>query len=360
MLLRLRPGLYQAWRRPGRLQIGLDARHGVVLDGLEAADERLVTALAEGTTLPRLLRLAARLQVPEQRVHDLLAELRAARALAAPPTVRSRLARLPDVSRRRLAPDATVLGVAHPDGDGWHVLAARRTRCVGVVGAGRTGLAVATGVAAAGVGCVLVDDASPVRAGDVAPGGYTGEDVGRPRDVAARDVLARCCPDTRTAARGRVRPDVLVLVGHGVLDPSRADALLREDVAHLAVTWGEAGVVVGPFVVPGRSSCLRCQHLHRTDRDPEWPRLVAQLVGRRAVDVPPAEEGSLAALAAALATVQVLTHLDGGVVPATDATLEVGLPEAAIAVRAWPAHPRCGCVRLPGVAGSAGTATMRT
>lgn len=356
MVLRLRPGLHQVWRRPGRLQVGLDPRHGVVLDGLGPADERVVAALTEGTSPARLQRLADRLGLPRARVQALLAELRSAHALAGPPTVRSRLARLPEASRQRLAPDAAVLGVAHPDGDGWHVLSARRARCVGVAGAGRTGLAVATGVAAAGVGCVLVEDDREVTSADLAPGGYGEEHLGRRRAEAARDVLARSCPDTRTSARGRVRPHVLVVVGHGVVDPAGLDALVREDVPHLVVTWGEAGVVVGPLVVPGVSSCLRCQHLHRADRDPEWPRVVAQLALRRPGSPPPAEEASLAALAGALATTQVLAHLDAGAEPATlDAALEVTLPGGGIAVRAWPPHGRCGCRWPPGVA-AAGTA----
>jgi hypothetical protein len=347
MRLQLRAGLQLAWRRPGRLQVGLDPRHGVILDGVTAGDEALVSALAQGTTLPQLLGVATRTGVPHERAHALVATLQSAGSLAAVPTVRSRLARVPDELRERMAVDATVLGLAHPDGDGWHVLAARRSRCVAVLGAGRTGLGVALGVASAGVGCVLVEDAAAVQPGDQQPGGYAADDVGRPREEAARDVLARLCPSTRTTVRGRTCPDLVVLVAAGPLDPARAHGLLQQDLAHLAVVWGERDVAVGPLVVPGSSSCLTCQHLHRTDRDPDWPRLVAELSGgaRR-----PFEEGSMAAVAAAVATSQVLAHLDEGAVPVTlDATLETALPGGAVAVRAWPPHPRCGCRGLPGV-----------
>jgi hypothetical protein len=357
MGLRLRPGLQQVWRRPGRLQLGLDPRHGVLLDGLSPADERLLAALQEGTDLRALLALARSLGAGEARAHELLAELRAAGALAPPPTVRSRLARLPDPLRRRLSPDATALGMAHADGDGWHVLAGRRTRCVAVVGAGRTGLGIAVAAAAGGIGCVLLDDPGLVTEADLAPGGYREDDVGLPRVQAARQVLAAGCPHTRTAVRGRARPDLVVLVAHGAVDPARADGLLREDVAHLAVVWGELGVVVGPLVVPGRSSCLRCAHLHRTDRDPEWPRVVAQLVapGTRPR---PGEETSLAQLASALAAGQLLAWLDGAAPATLDGALEVGLPERDVVRRSWPAHSRCGCRWPPGLAGSAPAGTM--
>lgn len=346
MALQLRSGLHRVWRRAGRLQVGLDSSHGVVLDGLTAADERLLDSLADGTDLPRLLSLGRRLGVDSAGVQALLAELRAGGLLAPPPTVRSRLARLPDPLRDRLSPDAVTLGIAHPEGDGWHVLAERRIRCVAVVGVGRTGLALAVGLAASGVGCVLLEDDGRVRPGDVMPGGYRDTDVGRRREHAARDLLAALCPQTRTTVRGRVRPDVVALVRHGVLAPREADGLLREDVVHLAVVWGERGVVVGPLVRPGLSSCVRCGHLHRRDRDPEWPRIVAQLADRQHTPSL-AEESSLAALAAALGTGQILAHLDGATPVTVDGALEAALPDGSVTTRPWPPHPECGCCSIP-------------
>ena len=38
--------------------------------------------------------------------------------------------------------------------------------------------------------------------------------------------------------------------------------------------------VVGPLVLPGRSSCLSCAHRHRTDADPGWPAVARQLARR--------------------------------------------------------------------------------
>ena len=51
-----------------------------------------------------------------------------------------------------------------------------------------------------------------------------------------------------------------------------------------------------------------------------------------------------ATLAAGLAALQVLAHLDGVSAPAAQgATLEVELPDGLVSRRSWPAHPRCGC-----------------
>jgi bacteriocin biosynthesis cyclodehydratase domain-containing protein len=205
---------------------------------------------------------------------------------------------------------------------------------------------------------VLVEDDAAVRPGDLAPGGYRPDDVGRARALAAREIIGEHCPHTRTQLWGRALPDVVVLVGHGALDPVRADGLLREDVAHLAVVFGERDVVVGPLVRPGQSGCLRCGHLHRADRDPEWPRLAAQLATPGRGAPPPHEESVLAACAASLAVAAVLAQLDGAEPAVLDAALEVGLPDGAVARRAWPPHPACGCRGLPQVASAEAKGTM--
>ncbi len=343
MRLQIRPGLRRAWRAPGRLQIGLDAGHGLVLDGLTAGDELVLDALAAGCDARSLTVRARRAGVSAARAEELLSALSLAGVLVPARTVRSRLTRLPDRLRRRLAGDADVLSMVYPDGDGWHVLAQRRERSVAVVGAGRTGTALALVLAASGVGVVLVDDDTRVRETDLAPAGLDEQDLGRRRGGAVAELVARCSPATRTTAPGDVRPDLVVLVGHGAVDPHRYDGLLREDVPHLAVLVRERDVVVGPLVLPGASACLRCLDLHRRDRDPEWPRLVPQLAAR-SDGTPAPEESALVALGSALAAAQALAHLDARCRPVSvDATLEVALPDGLIDVRPWSAHPACGC-----------------
>ena len=343
MRLQIRPGLRRAWRAPGRLQIGLDAAHGLVLDGLTSGDELVLAALDGGCDARSLPARARRAGVSEARARELVDTLRRAHLLVPARTVRSRLARLPWAQRRAMGPDADVLSLVYPDGDGWHVLTQRRDRSVAVVGAGRIGLAVAVGLAVAGIGRVLVDDDTRVRDGDLSPGGFTEDDVGRRRGEVAADLVAALSPDTRTSARRDVRPDLLVLVGHGAVDPHRSDGLLREDVPHLAVLVRERDVVVGPLVLPGESACLRCLDLHRRDRDPEWPALVPQLAAR-SDGAGDGEESTLARLGAALAVSQALVHLDARFRPASvDATLEVTLPDGLVDVRPWSAHAACGC-----------------
>lgn len=104
--------------------------------------------------------------------------------------------------------------------------------------------------------------------------------------------------------------------------------------------------MVGPLVIPGLTSCLSCADLHRTDRDPAWPALAAQL--REVVGI--ADRPTLLATAAlALSQLQqIITGTRGagaaGPPPATlDATLEVDVGSHTIAARRWGRHPLCGC-----------------
>ncbi len=138
-----------------------------------------------------------------------------------------------------------------------------------------------------------------------------------------------------------------MLVREDVVDVCEADDLLAADRPHLAVVMTGERVVVGPLVLPGRSACLRCLDLHRTDRDPAWPHVVAQLARRRPGGVTRVETAS-ATMAGGLVALQVLAHLDGHGVPATlGRTLEVVLPDGLVERRRWPPHPSCGCQQLP-------------
>jgi hypothetical protein len=339
MQLQIKPGLRQGWRGPQTVQIGLDARRGTVIGGLTSRDRTLIEQLTAGLD-DDALDAGGRLRLSgDERARELVRLLSDAGVLIRSRAGRAALSRL-GPHRERLQADAEVWSVVHQgEGDAWELLAARAGREVEVVGGGRTGAGLATMLAAAGVGRVRVRDPDPVRPTDVVPGGAGMSDVGSPREDAVRLALHRL---GHQPCSGRRRPDLVVLVEHTVADASGADPLLAADVPHLSVVAGEAGATVGPMVLPGRGPCLRCLELHRTDRDPGWPQLLAQLLsGRRGTG---AEESTCASLTAALACLQVVSHLDGVKTPAAlAATLEVELPDGLISRRTWPAHPACGC-----------------
>lgn len=137
------------------------------------------------------------------------------------------------------------------------------------------------------------------------------------------------------------RPDpaiAVIAVSHRLMSPQRAGRFMAADIAHLPIDVAGDQVSVGPLVVPGRTPCLACRNGHRRDRDPSWPLLAAQLLGRPGVST----DAALLVEAAALA----LRLLRLG---AQSPSLSVVL-SASSERRRWHAHrvhPACLCRSPP-------------
>ncbi|MFM9034992.1 MAG: TOMM precursor leader peptide-binding protein [Mycobacterium sp.] len=145
--------------------------------------------------------------------------------------------------------------------------------------------------------------------------------------------------------------DLVVLADTLAADPRLVRDLQLYRVPHLPVRLRDGSGVVGPLVIPGLTSCLVCADLHRTDRDPAWPALAAQLRGVVGVADRPAV---LATAALALSQLQQViaavraAHALGAPAPATmNATVEVDVATRRIVTRRWVRHPLCGCWRPP-------------
>ena len=316
------------WQGPTRVRLGLDPRWSVVLSDLSPSAARALATLPRGADDERSVRSAMRReQVPADEATAVLAHLRDARLLVP--------ARTPD------SPDAAAWGLLADDGDGAAVLARRRAATVRVSGLGRLGATLATTLAAAGVGRLELDDDEAVTRHDVAPC-LPLRDVGHPRATTVARAVHDVAPGTQVLPVGGA-VDLVVLVEHQVANPSRHRPLVTDAVAHLSVVVREASVLVGPLVRPGRTPCLRCLDLHRTDADPDWPALATQLAARAGEGT----EAVLAAAAAGLAAAQALAVLDGRAATVEGGTLEVPLPDAVPRLARWRPHPACGCAGLP-------------
>ena len=137
--------------------------------------------------------------------------------------------------------------------------------------------------------------------------------------------------------------DLTVVAADGPeVDRLVTDTLTTTDQPHLLLRSSGHEVSVGPLVVAGRSSCLRCADLSRCDVDPQWPWVLAQLIHVRLDPAP-----SLLAWAAAYAATQVLAFTSGGTPESLGHTVELSSADHAIRLRPWPLHRECGC-RWPG------------
>jgi hypothetical protein len=136
--------------------------------------------------------------------------------------------------------------------------------------------------------------------------------------------------------------DLVVLADDLVVEPRLTQALVVARVPHLQVRLRDGKGIVGPLVLPGSTSCLRCADLTRCDFDAEWPHLAAQLLGR----VGYADTATVQATAAvALGQLEiVLAGSPGAAPPVLDATVEVDLTTHTLGLRRWERHELCDCV----------------
>ncbi|EWT00323.1 hypothetical protein N865_16375 [Intrasporangium oryzae NRRL B-24470] len=296
---------FAAWlrpvaRRPGEVQFGV-LPDGPIVTGLTAAETDLLALLDGSRPVSSTYRDAARAGVPARRWRELLELVARLGVLESPP---------PEPSSATVR---TLPGVAGPPST---------PRAADVDGAARH-------VVVDGDGGLVDDIVTLVRRGGV------GE------ITHGRQAVDHVIADPRTN-----RPDLVVLVGPVAIDPRRGDVWLGHGVPHLPVVPSGARVTVGPLVDPGTGPCLWCLDLHRTDRDPAWPTLMAQLCpgGGTVVTGPPAGGAELDPALAQLVAGSVAllaTQLLAGAHPPPGVSVEVSLPWPRMDHRRWTSHPRC-------------------
>ncbi|GAA0627668.1 TOMM precursor leader peptide-binding protein [Sporichthya brevicatena] len=334
---KLKTGLVRLRRGPATVQFGLDPDRAVLVSGLDAALDDFLDRL-DGTVRPA--DLARRLRIPAARVRRLLAELAAADLLEDAAATADGWDRLPVTSRDRLAPDLAAATLAHPGPDaGKRALSRRLAAAVQIRGGGRVGATAAALLAAAGVGHVHVVDDAVTTPADLAPGGLRLAELGQPRGAAATTVAGEFAALPWAPAA----PPALVILADRLPGLGDADDLVRAGTPHLVAALRETEGVVGPLVLPFRSSCLHCHHLTRTDRDRAWPHLAAQLAVAGLTAEPRPADVVLATLVAAQAALEALSYLDTGHADTVDGTLHLRLPDGARRRRSWRRHPACGC-----------------
>ena len=361
----IKPGLVVVWRDRDTLQIGIDPRRAVALTGMGRA-AALIGLLDGSREHSQVLAAAEQLGIPRQQADQVIGLLAAAGAVQDFPAAELRA--LPDGPRGRLARELATASLAHGHADGGaRVLARRQGASVRVYGAGPVGSEIASLLTASGVGRVvctgLLGPAMPrpavpgrprsPRHGGTAPAtrrGTPSATRGSPPPAtrggtapATRGGGSSPVPPAPRQRRGGAgpQPDLAVLTdGYPAELPAQ---LVASRVPHLAASAREAIGVVGPLVLPGESACLSCVELARSDRDPAWPFILAQLAGQAAQPV--ACAATLVTAVAAQAVSQVLSCLDLAQ-PAQaviNATLELVSPGWQWRRRSWPKHDHCRC-----------------
>ncbi|MFW0787989.1 hypothetical protein AAFP35_26130 [Gordonia sp. CPCC 206044] len=140
--------------------------------------------------------------------------------------------------------------------------------------------------------------------------------------------------------------NLVVLTDFLVHEPAIVNGLNAARIAHLQVRVRDGVGVVGPLVLPGLSSCLRCADHHRAILEPDWPLLAAQMV-----HLPGYASAATLRGTAALAQEQIeqlagalWSGASGSSVPQLfNRALEFHPAPARLTAVDWPPHPLCGC-----------------
>ncbi|GAA2287855.1 TOMM precursor leader peptide-binding protein [Streptomyces hawaiiensis] len=354
----VKPALRRGWRDLNTVQFGMTPAHAMTLGPMDTATGSFLDLL-NGTRGQELLREEGRrMDLPDGHVDKLVRGLARAGLLddargggPAADALREKKEVLD-----RLRPDLASLSLTtSPPGDAIGQLAARRSQRVQVRGAGRVGAVLASLLAGVGVGGVDVIDGGRVEPWDVAPGGLPPDAVGDRRDESARRAVRRAAPD-RPPRRvtAQTSPDdgdpgfsLVVLaprddVAVHAPDPAAAEPLMTSGTPHLYAGVVEGTGTVGPLVLPGETGCAGCLHEDRVDRDPAWPRLVAQWRSGKQRQVPPCDL-TLATAVAGLAAAHALAFLDGRAPSSAGSRWECSVPDLHWRPRPVRAHPACPC-----------------
>ncbi|MFM9136444.1 MAG: hypothetical protein ACKOT0_13590 [bacterium] len=328
----LRDDVPWAWRDDDTLQVG-DGDRLLLLPAVSPAAADWLASLRGERSLAAVIAAARRAGIPGPLARRLLRALTSTGALDDAAAMPESLRCAHPLIREQLSHDLAAARQVHGSASAAaRAIDRRRAASVSVHGTGPTADAVCVILGQAGVGTVL-------REG---PGSSSSR---RQRRASAQRSVA--------VLADAVHPDVVDDLG-----------AISLDLPHLPVLAHGARAVIGPFVVPGLTGCLRCSDLHARDADPAWPRLAVQWASRRPSRSP--ADSALAQLAASWAALAVLGWIEadgaralqsgtwprgwpdaGG--PLVGGRLVVRLPGGGVNREVRHPHPLCGC-RWPSAA----------
>jgi len=177
------------------------------------------------------------------------------------------------------------------------------------------------------------------RSGTVVVSGALGDADPRPLLTAAG---LRSCDDPRAT------PTAVLVLRVGEVDREELDPWVRAGVPHLVVRLVEGSAVVGPFVEPGRTACLRCLDAHLAEEDPFHAAVTVghARAGTRPDGVAEPVDSALAALAVAWAVRDLVTHVEDERPSTWSATVRLSPTLSSVSQTEWLRHPACGCTWL--------------
>lgn len=139
-------------------------------------------------------------------------------------------------------------------------------------------------------------------------------------------------------------PSAVLVLAQGEPDRDRLDPLVHAGTPHLLLRAVESEVVLGPFVVPGSTACLRCLDGHLSATDPEHERVLAeyQRAGRHDGVAEPVDL-AVAASALGWAVADLVRYAEHDRPATWSATMRFASGLTGLSATSWLRHPRCWC-----------------
>lgn len=365
------PELGIFWRSRETLQIGLDARCAVVVEGLSGPEQELVSFLNRPRTEPEIDRLAAKKGIDPARVSEILVVLGRAGILAndtgasgksGTPAVAVRPETASEGARSgtaAVAKSGTVAVTADPRvaaGSPTFTANGDSTGPVGAVTSATTlplcgstpfrarhgvrietldvlGVSIGLMLARAGIRRILFSDQRIVGPGDH-PLLYPRWE-GASRAHGFLFALRQISPDIAT----RGVEDIAVVTGSRIINPHQTYSYMNARLPHVLAWTEDIDIAVGPLVEPYASACAGCVYQRLLQVDPAWHLLLPQVLGAAPVVADPASVEA----AAGLVTRAVLAYLEHSHNTLRNHQIRVPpLPGDGCRVEVSP-HAACGC-----------------
>ena len=327
------------------MQLGL-GQEQVVLKKLSPAQERLIAALYRGIADQQLPTVNSQLGLTKAESDEVLKQVEPI-MLGESPKSKSKIELSPEFIAGAFS-EIIRASLLHAV-DGEAVLIGRASRSIHIEDISRTGLSIAQGLAAAGVGHLISHDEQQVLPQDLGPTGYPSQLLGRPRVDALRTLLA-ASPNKAIVSTGKKllekqlqKIDCAVLIVQQAIEPRRYSHWVNRDVPHIAVSFDTQFTSVSPMIIPGQTACLFCLDTMRTSKDSNWPVIASQLVASQKKF----DDAASQLFTAGVVIQKILARIDK--VAGFELSEEnlsgyrMNLRTGEITEFVWPKHKACGC-----------------
>jgi len=229
-----------------------------------------------------------------------------------------------------------------------------RNKTIGIVGAGGIGSTCAMLLTAAGIGAIVLTDGDVVEESNLTRSVLFSEnDIGNIKVNSAKNLLLSRNSNTQIEVLPKFfldenkeefekvlkKCDVIILSadspeGHTLLN----DICLFYKIPYVNIGYIETYAAIGPFVIPGLTSCYKCEELYLVDRNQEYIDGIELNPNLQA-----ASYGPVNSLASSIAVNEVLRYLFELEISTASRRLLISSENYEISTQEYLPHPRCKC-----------------